>query len=120
MKARNRKTGEIVDIISYSQLSAAERWPEIDYVSYIDSKGVEHEKENLNYYWDFEEVGVDTQDKDSQHWQDIRERAAIAALQGLLANPELVWHNEDCEERVFIVPRAMKYAEDLVERLKEE
>lgn len=119
MKARNRKTGEIVDIIFYSQISATGRSSQ-DYVSYIDSKGVEHEKENLNYYWDFEEVGVDTQDKDSQHWQDIRERAAIAALQGLLANPELVWHNEDCEEKVFIVSRAVRYADDLVERLKEE
>lgn len=116
MKARNRKTGEIVDIIFYSQLSAIERSSQ-DYVSYIDSKGVEHEKENLNYYWDFEEV--DTQDKDSQHWQDVRERAAIAALQGLLANPELVWNNEDCEEKIFIVSRAMKYANDLVEKLKE-
>lgn len=117
MKARNRKTGEIVDIIFYSQLSEAGRSSQ-DYVSYIDSKGVEHEKENLNYYWDFELID-DTQDKE-QHWQDVRERAAIAALQGLLANPELVWHNEDCEEKVFIVSRAMKYANDLVEKLKEE
>lgn len=117
MKARNRKTGEVVDIISYSQLSAAERCSGQDYVSYIDSQSVEHYKEDLNYYWDFEPID-DTQDKE-QHWQDVRERAAIAALQGLLANPELVWHNEDCEEKVFIVSRAMKYANDLVEKLKE-
>lgn len=58
--------------------------------------------------------------EEDKHWQDVKERAAIAALQGLLANPELVWHDEDCEERVFIVPRAMKYANDLVEKLKEE
>lgn len=112
MKARNRKTGEIVDIIFYSQLSATGRSSQ-DYVSYIDSKGVEHEKENLNYYWDFEEI--DTQDKDSQHWQDVRERAAIAALQGLLANPELVK-----EDRDYLIIRAAVCAEKLVERLKEE
>ena len=117
MKARNRKTGEIVDIIFYSQLSEAGRSSQ-DYVSYIDSNGSEHEKENLNYYWDFEPID-DTQDKE-QHWQNAKERAAIAALQGLLANPELVWHNEDCEERVSIVSRAMKYADELVEKLKEE
>lgn len=116
MKARNRKTGEAVDIIFYSQLSEAGRSSQ-DYVSYIDSNGVEHEKENLNYYWDFEPID-DTQDKE-QHWQDIRECAAIAALQGLLANPELVWHNEDCEEKVFIVSRAIRYADKLVGRLKE-
>lgn len=33
MKAKNRKTGEVVDIISYSQLSAAERCPGQDYVN---------------------------------------------------------------------------------------
>lgn len=116
MKARNRKTGEIVDIIFYSQLSEAGRSSQ-DYVSYIDSEGVEHEKENLNYYWDFEPID-DIQDKE-QHWQNVKERAAIAALQGLLANPELVWHNTDCEERVPIVPRAIRYANELVEKLKE-
>jgi len=110
MKARNRKTGEIVDIIFYSQLSAVERSSQ-DYVSYIDSKGVEHEKENLNYYWDFEPID-DTQDKE-QHWQDVKERAAIAALQGLLANPSLVK-----EERDWIILDAKIYAEKLVERLK--
>ena len=113
MKARNRKTGEIVDIISYGQLSAAERCPSLDYVSYIDSKGVEYEKESLNYYWDFEPID-DAQDKESQHWQDIRERAAIAALQGLLANPSLVNENRD-----YLIIRAAVCAEKLVERLKE-
>lgn len=57
--------------------------------------------------------------EEDKHWQDVEERAAIAALQGLLANPELVWHDNDCEERVFIVPRAISYADKLVEKLKE-
>lgn len=111
MKARNRKTGEVVDIISYSQLSAAERCPGQDYVSYIDSQGVEHYKEDLNYYWDFEPID-DTQDKE-QHWQDVKERAAIAALQGLLANPSLVK-----EERDWLILDAKLDAEELVELLK--
>lgn len=110
MKARNRKTGEIVDIIFYSQLSEAGRSSQ-DYVSYIDSQGVEHEKENLNYYWDFEPID-DTQDKE-QHWQDVKERAAIAALQGLLANPSLVK-----EERKYLIIHAKICAEELVELLK--
>ena len=110
MKARNRKTGEIVDIISYSQLSAAERCSGQDYVSYIDSQGVEHYKEDLNYYWDFEPID----DIQEQHWQDVKERAAIAALQGLLANPELVK-----EEHDWLILDAKIYAEKLVEKLKE-
>lgn len=111
MKARNRKTGEIVDIIFYSSLSEAGRSSQ-DYVSYIDSKGVEHEKESLNYYWDFEPID-DTQDEDL-HWQNVKERAAIAALQGLLANPKLIKEHRD-----YLILDAKIYAEELVEKLKE-
>lgn len=51
---KNRKTGEIVQVISFN--GDTERF-ESDYVSYIDSKGVEHQREQgLNMYWDFEEV----------------------------------------------------------------
>lgn len=117
MKARNRKTGEIVDIICYSKCSPTKRSP-IDWVSYIDSHGVEH-SESLHYYFDFEPI-VEPIEDTQDHWQDVRERAAIAALQGLLANPELVWHNTDCEEKVSIVPRAIRYADELVEQLKKE
>lgn len=42
MKARNRKTGEIVDVISYG--GSTVRSDVLDYVSYIDSKGVEHSR----------------------------------------------------------------------------
>lgn len=54
MKAKIRKTGEIVDVISYSGSTIRNEY--IDKVSYIDSKGVEHERESLNYYWDFEQI----------------------------------------------------------------
>ena len=53
MKARIRKTGEIVDIISFSGDTL--RGP-IDSVSYIDSTGVEHVREPLNRFWDFEDI----------------------------------------------------------------
>lgn len=49
MKARIRKTGEVVEIITYS--GSTNRNECIDRVSYIDSKGVEHPREPLNYYW---------------------------------------------------------------------
>lgn len=115
MKAKNRKTGEVVDIISYSQLSAAERCPGQDYVSYIDSQGAEHYKEDLNYYWDFEPID-DIQDEDA-HWQDVTERAAIAALQGLLANTNIF---NSYGEKIDIASRAVSYAYALSRELKEE
>lgn len=57
MKKRIRKTGEIVDVISYNKYTSTARNSELDWVSYIDSKGMEHEHEKrLNIYWDFEDV----------------------------------------------------------------
>lgn len=60
MKARNRKTGEIVDVISFSGNTTRTN---SSFVSYIDSKGTEHEAERLNYLWDFEplpEIPIET------------------------------------------------------------
>ena len=57
MKKRIRKTGEIVDVISYNKYSNTSRNSDLDWVSYIDSKGREYEHEKrLNIYWDFEDV----------------------------------------------------------------
>ena len=60
MKARNRKTGEIVDVIGFSSNTTR---LDSSYVSYVDSKGIEHEGERLNYFWDFEplpEIPIET------------------------------------------------------------
>lgn len=55
MKKRLRKTGEIVDVINYSASCLGRE--KDDYVSYINSKGIEHVAEHgLNIYWDFEDV----------------------------------------------------------------
>lgn len=57
MKKRIRKTGEIVDVISYNKYSNTSRNSDLDWVSYIDSEGREYEHEKgLNIYWDFEDV----------------------------------------------------------------
>lgn len=57
MKYRNKKTREIVEIISFS--NNVERSKD-DYVSYIDSKGGEHPREKgLNINWDFEIAGCE-------------------------------------------------------------
>lgn len=85
MKKRIRKTGEIVDVISYSKYTNTARNSELDWVSYIDNKGMEHEHEKgLNIYWDFEDVEEElSTDID---WEKVRIKAAIYALQGFASN----------------------------------
>lgn len=85
MKKRLRKTGEVVDVISYNKYTSTARNSELDWVSYIDSKGMEHEHEKrLNIYWDFEDV------KEAPNteidWEQVRIKAAISALQGFASN----------------------------------
>ena len=84
MKKRIRKTGEIVDVISYNNLLGADR-SSLDSVSYIDSKGNERVKvKGLNLEWNFEDVEeVLSTDID---WQEVRIKAAISALQGFASN----------------------------------
>lgn len=60
MKAKNRRTGEIVDVISFSNSPTR---LDSNFVSYIDSMGIEHEAERGNYFWDFEplpEIPIET------------------------------------------------------------
>ena len=87
MKKRLRKTGEIVDVIVYGTPCGAERDKD-DYVSYIDSKGIEHHSERgLNMWWDFEDVEEElTKEID---WEQARIDAAIAAMKDILTNDEL-------------------------------
>jgi len=48
------------------------------------------------------------------HWQDVRERAAIAAMQGLLTHGGVA-----CTE-LAVAREAVMYADALVEKLKED
>lgn len=124
MKARIRKTGEIVDVVCYGG-SALRRSAALDYVKYIDSQGVEHSESNhLNYYWDFEPIETAT----DKHWQDIRECAAIAAMQGTItilgsnAFPDVVVEGYKGKEKTYpkeIAQFAVACANALVEELKE-
>ena len=90
MKKRIRKTGEIVDVINYSAPNLGRE--KDDYVSYIDSKGIEHVAEHgLNIHWDFEDVEEElTKEID---WEQVRIDASIAALKGFSSNC--------CVERIF-------------------
>ena len=85
MKKRIRETGEIVNVMAWSNLLGAER-SSLDTVSYIDSKGNECVRvKGLNLAWDFEDVEeVLSTDID---WEKVRINAAISALQGFASNP---------------------------------
>lgn len=85
-KVKSRKTGNVVTIIDYHCESDKRR--KTDWVSYIDSNSIEHEKvSGMNLFWDFEDVKEDYQKRE-------RERAyynhlAIFAgmiMQGLMSN----------------------------------
>lgn len=52
MKAKIRKTGEIVDVIAYK---SSESWPENDWVCYVDSEGLEH-TQKINALRDLEAI----------------------------------------------------------------
>lgn len=53
-KKKITKTGEIVRVVQWQ--GEGDKRRKTDWVSYIDSKGGEHEMvKGLNFYWDFEE-----------------------------------------------------------------
>ena len=73
MKKRIRKTGEIVDVISYYNCYCSER-DTTDSVSYIDSKGIEHRNERgLNLWWDFDDVQSTDIDWEQRRYEIAKE-----------------------------------------------
>lgn len=137
-KARIRKTGEIVTVISYG--GSTMRNDIIDYVSYIDSEGNEHPKEKLNYYWDLETVEEPKTEQNpidivlkalennniEPDWDQIRINASIAAMQGIISNshPEDYHYQSHCrylkETTQGITERAVAYADALIKELQKE
>lgn len=112
MKKRIRKTGEIVDVISCNKYTSTARNSELDWVSYIDSKGMEHEHEKgLNIYWDFEDV-VEVPNTHI-NWEEVRIKAAISALQGFACNP-----NSTSATDEELVKWSVSCADSLIAELK--
>ena len=83
MKAIIRKTGEVVDVITYSGHTYRS---DIDVVSYIDSKGNECVDMKMNRFWDFEDVEecyLSTKEN-LIDWEERRFELIKAAMQGNL------------------------------------
>ena len=99
MKARIKKTGEIVNIAEYAKIA----------LDQCDSWGNPIEVKP-------EDVELIQEQTEDDHWQYVKERAAIAAMQGLSANPILFYNNSD--EKINITARAIRYANALIEKLK--
>ena len=104
-KVKIKKTGEVVDVICFS---CNTRRCKYDSVSYIDSKGIEHVEEPLNYYWDFEEI---TNIDNTIDWEQRRYEIAKDVTAILAQRPGSVY---DC-----VVYSAIKITDKLIERLKE-
>ena len=100
MKAKIKATGEIVKIADYAKIT----------LNQCDSYGNPIEMKP-------EEVELLQEPTEEAHWQDVRERAAIAAMQGMLANPEFI-DEISLDYRTAIERIAIGYADALVEGLK--
>ena len=87
---------------------------EIKEVSLTDKPYVVYSADRIEF-----EQEKTQQEPTSDHWQDVRERAAIAAMQGLLSAPliEGVNPNPSVEE---VTDLAVKLADALIKKLKGE
>lgn len=114
MKKRLRKTGEIVDVINYSASCLGRE--KDDYVSYINSKGIEHVAEHgLNIHWDFEDVEEElTKEID---WEERRYCIAKDIMAAFLSNLNVAVHGDSAEEHAS---DAVLYADALIAELKKE
>lgn len=99
MKAKIKATGEIIQIASYAKIA----------LDQCDSCGNPIELKP-------EEVELINDVTEDEHWQDVRERAAIAAMQSLIR--ELYDKKDDYLFTENIAEYSVKYANVLIEKLK--
>ena len=88
-----------------------------DRVSYIDSKGFEHEREkDLNIYWDFEDVeeGL-TKEID---WEKVRIKAAISAVNAAITANWFSYIKDDESQAEELSASAVLIADALIAELK--
>ncbi|MBR1453049.1 MAG: hypothetical protein IJ593_00160 [Lachnospiraceae bacterium] len=105
MKARIKKTGEIVEVVSFSDTSIERSVG--DYVSYINSKG-KPQRESLNYYLDFQPIPASTD------WESLRHQYAGMAMLGVMNFFGSIDYNKET-----IAKLAVEQANALIEQLKE-
>lgn len=108
MMRRIRKTGELIDVISWTGDSIRDE--KIDTVSYVDSKDVEHPCEKMNFYWDT--TGVDTlyKPQDDFDWDKYRYEIIKSIYPACIE--KYGFHH--------VLNYTIAFANDLIEKLKSE
>ena len=105
MKAKNMKTGEVVTHFGISK--------EFGTISYVDSKGFLHTSSNRDEWEIIEDTCTD----------NLRQQAAIAAMQGILSNVdgfEFVYkENEYHTIPIGVARLAIACADELIKQLNE-
>lgn len=125
MKKRLRKTGEIVDVLSFSNFYRSER-DDSDEVSYIDSKGVEHHHvRGLNLWWDFEDIPIEDTHIPNFDCEHLRYEIAKTCINGILGNDEMVDLANDAGRKrncrdipTNVAEMAVAFADALINELK--
>ena len=103
MKARKRDSND--------------EWKDVIYVQ-LEGSDILYKERYLEFDTLSTEIKTNEQIADEKHWQDVRERAAIAAMQGILSNAGLV--DGQYEYRITVEKAAFAYADELVKLLKGE
>ena len=98
MKAKIRKTGEIINIAEYAKITLEQ----------CDSWGNPIEVKP-------EEIELIQEPTENEHWQDVRERAAIAAMQGVMNFFGSIDYNKET-----IAKLAVEQADALIAELRKE
>lgn len=122
MKARYRKTGEIVTIVAYS--GQVDRSETFDFVYYIDSNGKEHTEDGrgLNLYWDFEtEIENPSINKTIVDWPSFRREAAKDIVCAILSAGMEQTDDNNSHFHTFkeLAAVSVKWADELIKQLKE-
>lgn len=113
MKKRIRKTGEIVDVISYTDYGYIRT--DYDRVSYIDSKGNEIQS-SLNFYWDFENIDeelITPINWEQRRYEIAKEMLPMLSERRYRTNGVFSRHSRD-----EATNEALLYADALIEKLK--
>lgn len=108
MKAKIRKTGEVVDVITYSGHTYRS---DIDVVSYIDSKGNECVDMKMNRFWDFEDAEESLID-----WEQRRYEISKDVLSAFLSNSNEMIFEGNPEDHA---KDAIIFADALINKLRE-
>lgn len=101
MEAKIRKTGEKVEVCH----TTVENFDYVE-LGFSQLKGVW-----VKRVWKAEELII----PEDEHWQNIRERAAIAAMQGVMNSFDSIDYNR---ETIAIAKLAIEQADALIEELK--